>query len=186
MKLSKDDPLLKLDVRILNSDVKIMLLYKADLKSVLDYILKWLEKQSESEIFTSVLLYNKQTNQLFNGSAPALPERYNQAINGIKVEASAGSCGTAAFNKQPVIVENIAVDPLWENYKDYALREGLQACWSTPLFSNDDELMGTFAIYSKTPRKPVEYDLILINEIAGITAMAIDARHKDFEKMIAG
>ena len=96
---SRDDALLKLDVRILNSDVKIMLLYKTALKDIFNKILQWLEVQSENKIFTSILLYNRHTNQLFNGSAPSLPERYNIAINGISVEASAGSCGPAAFIK---------------------------------------------------------------------------------------
>lgn len=184
MKPFSNDLLLKLDVRILNSDVKLMLLSKTELKSILDKILQWLEKQSENEIVTSILLYNKGTNQLFNEAAPALPERYNQAIDGIKADATAGSCGTAAFYKKQIIVENITIDPLWENYKTYALKEGLQACWSTPIMSKNGGLLGTFAIYSKTPRKPFEHDLMLINEIAGITAMAIEARHGDFEKMI--
>ncbi|HVX26911.1 MAG TPA: GAF domain-containing protein [Parafilimonas sp.] len=179
-----DDSLLKLDVRILNSDIKLMLLSKSELKYILNEILTWLEVHSENEIFTSILLYNKQTNQLFNGSAPALPERYNAAINGIMVEASAGSCGTAAFHKKQVIVQNIAVDPLWKNYKEYALKEGLQACWSTPVMSRDNELLGTFAIYYKTPSKPSAHDLMLINEIAGITSSAIEARRNDFERMI--
>lgn len=184
MILSADDQLLKLDIRILNSDIKIMLLTKAKLKDIFDKILQWLEQQSENEILTSILLYNKQTKQLFNGSAPSLPERYNEAIDGIKVEATAGSCGTAAFHKKQVIVEDVATDPLWNNYKTYALKEGLHACWSTPVLNKNGELLGTFAIYYKTPRKPSENDLILINEIAGITAMAIEARQSDFEKMI--
>lgn len=185
MKRIPDEQLLKLDIRILHSDVKLMLLSKADLKSILDKILIWLEKQSGSEIYTSILLYNKETHQLFNGAAPSLPERYNQAINGIKAEASAGSCGTAAFYKKQVIVEDIVTDPLWANYKQYALKEGLQACWSTPVTSDSGELLGTFALYYKTPHKPAAHDLLLINEIAGITATAIEARRADFGKMIA-
>jgi GAF domain-containing protein len=80
-------------------------------------------------------------------------------------------------------VEDIATDPLWKDYKSYALVEGLRSCWSTPIFDAHDELLGTFALYYTEARKPTERDLELIDEIVEVTASAIEAREEDFKKM---
>jgi len=92
--------------------------------------------------------------------------------------------GTAAFTRKQVIVEDIATDPLWKDYKSYALVEGLRSCWSTPIFNSHEELLGTFALYYTEARKPTEHDLELIEEIVEVTESAIEARKDDFKKMV--
>jgi GAF domain-containing protein len=179
-----DDLLLSLDLQLLQTDVKTMLDSEKHLKEVLNEILNWIEFKSRNEILTSVLLYKNETSQLFDGAAPSLPDRYSKAISGSKAGPVAGSCGTAAFYRKQIIVEDIATDPLWKDYKSYALVEGLRSCWSTPIFNANGELMGTFALYYSEPRKPTERDLELIQEIVGVTASAIEAREEDFKKMV--
>ena len=179
-----EDLLLSLNIQLLQSDVSEMLDSEKDLKVILTEILNWIEDQSKNDILTSILLYNKETNQLFTGAAPSLPDRYNKAINGLTTGPVAGSCGTAAFFRKQVIVEDIASDPLWENYKSLALVEGLRSCWSTPVFNAGNELLGTFAIYYTEPRKPTEHDLSLIEDIVDITTSAIETRKEDYNKMI--
>ena len=179
-----EDLLLSLNLQLLQTDVSTMVKNEKSLGEILDQILKWIEGLSKNEIFTSILLYNKETRQLFSGAAPSLPEHYNNAISGMKTGAIAGSCGTAAFFGKQVIVKDIATDPLWENYKSYALPEGLRSCWSTPIFGAGRELLGTFAIYYKEPRNPTPHDLQLIDEIVELTAAVIEAREKDFGKIV--
>lgn len=179
-----EDLLLSLNLQLLESDVNEMLDAGKDLKEVLNQILNWIEDESKNEIFTSILLYKKETSQLFTGAAPSLPDHYNKVISGLTTGPVAGSCGTAAYYGKQVIVEDIETDPLWENYKMYALPEGLHSCWSTPIFGANKELLGTFAIYYKEPRKPTEHDLQLIDEIVGLTATAIETREEDFEKIV--
>ena len=179
-----EDLLLSLNLQLLQSDVNEMLAGGKDLKEVLNEILRWIGYESKNEIFTSILLYNKETRQLFTAAAASLPEHYNKAISGLKAGPIAGSCGTAAFFGKQVIVQDIANDPLWENYKSYALPEGLRSCWSTPIFGASKELLGTFAIYYKEPRKPTPHDLQLIDEIVELTVAAIELREEDFEKIV--
>ena len=180
-----EDLLLSLNLKLLETDVNAMLNSDKDLKQVLDQILDWIEYESKSGILTSILLYNSKTHQLFTGSAPSLPDRYNKLISGLTTGPVAGSCGTAAFFGKQVIVEDIETDPLWENYKMYALPEGLRSCWSTPIITSGGELLGTFAIYYKEPRKPTEHDLQLIDEIVGLTANVIETREEDFERIVS-
>ena len=178
------DLLSSLDLQLLETDVNSMLNSEKQLKEILNEILSWIEYKSRNDILTSILLYNNETTQLFSGAAPSLPDRYTKAINGNKAGPAAGSCGTAAFNRKQVIVEDIATDPLWKDYKSYALVEGLHSCWSTPLFNAHGELLGTFALYYTEARKPTEHDLELIEEIVEVTASAIEAREEEFKKIV--
>ena len=179
-----EDLLSSLDLQLLETDVKTMLDSKKHLKEILNEILSWIEYKSRNDILTSVLLYNNETNQLFDGAAPSLPDRYSKVISGNKAGPVAGSCGTAAFYRKQIIVEDIATDPLWKDYKSYALVEGLRSCWSTPIFNGNHDLLGTFALYYKEPRKPTERDLELIEEIVDVTTSAIEEREEDFKKMV--
>jgi len=178
------DLLSSLDLKLLETDVKTMLNSEKQLKEILNEILSWIEYKSRNDILTSILLYNNETTQLFDGAAPSLPERYTKAISGNKAGPAVGSCGTAAFNRKQVIVEDIATDPLWKDYKSYALVEGLRSCWSTPLFNAHDELLGTFALYYTEARKPTDHDLELIDEIVEVTASAIEARENEFKNIV--
>src|SRR5256884_6466445 len=85
---------------------------------------------------SSILLVDPSANRLRHGAAPSLPGPYNEAIDGVAIGPFAGSCGTAAYRAEPVIVSDINTDPLWADYRDVALAHGLRACWSTPILSS--------------------------------------------------
>lgn len=80
-------------------------------------------------------------------AAPSLPISYSSAIDGLPIGPSAGSCGTAAFRREEVVVDDIATDPLWEGFREFALPYGLAACWSTPVIGRCGDVLGTFAFY---------------------------------------
>src|SRR5947208_9168598 len=102
----------------------------------------------------SILLVSADGKSLRHGAAPNLPKRYSEAIDGGLIGPRAGSCGTAAYRKEPVVVSDIESDPLWADYRHLALAEGLRACWSTPIFSTTREVLGTFALYGREPAGP--------------------------------
>ena len=118
------------------------------LEDILKDIVKLIEGQAE-DVFVSILSYNKTEKNLTTIVAPNLPEKYSKQINGVKIGKKAGSCGTAAYLKKDVIVTNIATDPLWESYKNIAAEHHLKACWSSPILSSKNKVLGTFAIYRK-------------------------------------
>ena len=92
-----------------------------------------LHEELASGSLSSILLLDPTAGCLRHGAAPSLPLKYTEAIDGIAIGPSVGSCGTAAYRAQPVIVSDIATDPLWADYRDLALAHGLRACWSTPI-----------------------------------------------------
>jgi GAF domain-containing protein len=160
-----------LDLR--QSDVVSELKRGDSLEEVLNRHLLTVEKMSDSEILTSVLLLSSDGKRLTHGAAPSLPQPYLDAINGSEIGPSAGSCGTAAYLGRPVYVTDIATDPLWAAYRDLALPHGLRSCWSTPIRHADGSVMGTFAIYHRSVSGPIKEELAAIGMITDNVAQAI-------------
>lgn len=119
----------------------------------------------------SVLLVEE--GRVRHGAAPSLPEAYNRAIDGAAIGPKVGSCGTAAYAGKPVIVSDIAADPLWEDFRDLALSHGLRACWSTPVLDAAGAPAATFAVYYREPRSPSEADLAVADAAAHLASIAV-------------
>ena len=158
---------------------------QAPLTEVLDGMARCIENLAPQEVLVSVLLADPDARHLRHGAAPSLPDFYNQAIDGIATGEGVGSCGTAAHRREPVIVTDIATDPFWDDFRDLADRAGLAACWSTPILARDGGLLGTFAMYHRTPRVPQDTDLALTRLFAGTAALAIERHHIEQAKLAA-
>jgi C4-dicarboxylate-specific signal transduction histidine kinase len=85
-----------------------------------------------------------------------------------------GSCGTAAYRKESVIVSDIATDALWDDYRDLALAHGLRACWSMPILSSEGRVLGTSAIYYREPRSPDPQEQNLMEQISNLASIAVE------------
>ncbi len=123
----------------------------------------------------SLVLADKDRKRILHGAAPSLPDSYNRAIHGLPIGDQEGSCGTAIWRRERIIVADIANDPLWIKHRDIALRHGLHACWSTPVFGSDGEAIGTFAVYYREVREPSAFELGCIDQMLTITAIAIES-----------
>ena len=151
----------------------------APLTEILDALVVNAEKHNQ-EILCSVLLVDKNGKHLRHASAPSLPDFYNQAIDGIKIDSAAGSCAAAVHSGKRVIVEDVLAHPNWDNYRELAEKANLRACWSDPIISSTGNILGTFAIYFREPRKPTQSDLDFIGDSARLAAIAIE--HKQAEQ----
>lgn len=143
------------------------------LAQILDNLCRLVEEQARG-VLASVLLV--QGDRLRHGGAPSLPEAYTNAIDGVVIGPAVGSCGTAAYRRQQVIVEDIATDPLWADYREAALPHSLRSCWSTPIFSSQGEVMATFAMYYREPRRPNLRDQDIIEQITHLAEVAIERK----------
>jgi len=150
-------------------------------EQVLELLCLVVEAQSD-DLYCSVLLVDQSGRRLVHGSAPSLPATYNATVDGLEIGPVAGSCGTAAYRNEPVIVTDIDTDPLWESYRDVALRLGLRACWSTPIRSRAGTVLGTLAIYSRTPRAPVPNERKLISIATHIAALILERYCQEQER----
>ncbi|WP_394427954.1 SpoIIE family protein phosphatase [Streptomyces sp. SGAir0957] len=157
---------------------------QAPLTDVLAGMARVIEDLTPEEVLVSVLLADADGRHLRHGAAPSLPAFYNEAIDGIATGEGVGSCGTAAHRREAVIVSDIATDPFWDDFRDLADRAGVAACWSTPILARDGSLLGTFAMYHRTPRSPQPSDLALARVFAGTAALAIE-RHEAEQARLA-
>jgi signal transduction histidine kinase len=145
------------------------------LTAVLDSLVRLVENHSDG-MLCSVLRLDHDGKTMRHGAAPSLPVDYLRAIDGQSIGPHAGSCGTAMYLGQRVIVTDILTDSLWENYRDLARRFNLRACWSMPIFSPNRAVLGSFAMYYSEPREPREHELRLIETAADIARIAIEQR----------
>jgi diguanylate cyclase (GGDEF)-like protein/PAS domain S-box-containing protein len=139
-----------------------------------------MESQSPG-MLCSILLLNTDGAHLRTAAAPNLPEAYTRAIDGVPIGPAVGSCGTAAWRGEQVVVADIAADPLWEDYRDLAARHGLRACWSSPILGRDGTLLGTFANYFRVPREPSSPEIELATAATHIARIAIEKRRDETE-----
>ncbi len=145
----------------------------APLSEVLKGIAGFVEGQTHGAL-CSILQLSADGSRLVHGAAPSLPDFYNRAIDRCGDRAGRGLCGTAAFTGRTVIVEDVLTHPYWTDYRDLATRAGLRACWSEPIISGDDKVLGTFAVYHREPRAPTPAETALIRQAAKLAAIAIE------------
>ena len=122
----------------------------------------------------SILLLDNDNQCLLLGSAPSLPSFYNDEIHGVAIGPNTGSCGTAANSGKRVIVEDIQTHPYWIQWKELAAKANLRACWSEPIVSTKNKVLGTFAIYHRQICKPTPKDIELIVTAAKLASIAIE------------
>lgn len=149
----------------------------ATLPVSLEAIVRLIEKGAPDSRCSILLLEGQQ---LRCAAAPSLPLSFSQAIDGLPAGEGVGACGTAAFRKAQVVVEDVAQDPLTHDYRELLLGHGLRACWSTPVIAADGEVLATFAIYRCSPSKPQPGDLALMATATRLARLALErARAKD-------
>jgi PAS domain S-box-containing protein len=142
------------------------------LANVLDTYVRGVEAMFPHSRCSLLGVKNKRLHSL---AAPSLPAEYVEAIENREIGENAGSCGTAAFLRQQVIVSDIASDPRWENYRHLALPYNLLACWSHPIVL-DDEVVATFAVYYDRITIPGEDELKVIERVASILKVIFENR----------
>src|ERR1700692_3047665 len=147
-----------------------MIARDAPLEEILEKLVRVVEAQFAG-LLCSVLLLDEDGQHVRHGAAPSLPEPYSKAIDGLCIGPKAGSCGTAMYRREPVVVTDILQDPLWESYREVAEPYGFRACWSTPILAHSGKALGSFAMYYREPRSPSPAetrDLGMATHLAGI------------------
>ncbi|HUN62766.1 MAG TPA: sigma 54-interacting transcriptional regulator [Candidatus Sulfotelmatobacter sp.] len=150
------------------------------LSEVLTIIAQSVESQAGGLLCT-IWLPDENGKQLYCAAAPSLPG-FMAEVGTMAVDAKGASCGTAVYRREPVYVNDILSDPLWDEYRARVLPYGIRSVWSRPLFSSEGEPLGTFSINYREPRSPDANDLQLIENASHITGIAIE-RHRSEERL---
>src|SRR5258706_9811483 len=135
----------------------------APLEEVLETLVRLIEEQA-GDMRCAVLLADAGQQRLRFVAAPNIPEDYRLGMEPyLRIAPDMGSCGTAAYLRQPVYTRDTATDPRWEGCRHFAVRNGLRAIWSTPILGDDNAVLGTFAMYYGEPRLPDSEHIQLID-----------------------
>lgn len=150
------------------------------LPQLLSFIVTVIERE-RPEALCSIMLADEDGKHLVNGAAPSLPEFYNRAVNRTRIGEGIGSCGTAAFRKERIVVEDIDTHPFWKGFAP-AQEAGLRSCWSEPIISSAGQLLGTFAIYRHQPAVPGYEEIHLIKQAAAFAGIALERSQSEGER----
>ncbi len=146
----------------------------ASLKDVLNHLCVSIDVQVAPSV-TTVFVMEADGKHLVLTGGPRVPGQWLSAVSPRPVTHECGLCGKAAFLKKRVIVADVAADPGWpDEYRELALSNGIRAAWSEPILTKDNEVLGTFALYSHEARVPSEEDLALIKGAGHIALIAIE------------
>jgi PAS domain S-box-containing protein len=132
-----------------------------------------IEEQADGVMCATSLL-DEERDDLYCVAAPSLSGEFKSAMDGRPIGPKQGSCGTAAFRREIVVVADILCDSLWDDYRHLATAHGLRACWSSPIFSSRRKVIGTFDMYFKEPRSPNDRELALIARATHIAGIATE------------
>jgi PAS domain S-box-containing protein len=139
-------------------------------------------EQASVDTIASILLLDESGTKVKHGAAPGLPDAFNAGVHDQPIGPRAGSCGTAMFRRQPVIVTNIETDPLWQDYRELARAHGLGSCWSFPILDEDSGVLGTFALYHRAPREIDDDARALMKRAAHVTGIVLQRRALDEQR----
>ncbi|MFK8186268.1 MAG: ATP-binding protein [Phormidesmis sp.] len=154
---------------------------EVDAYTVFDILCRSLEQQLP-DAFCSVLVLDPESKQLRDGAAPSLPPEYAAGVDGLLIGECAGSCGTAAYRGEAVFVNDIASDPLWAPFRDFALSYGIRACWSIPFLSKSGDVLGTFAITHRASCKPTAHHHAVLKAAAHLASIATEAHQTNLSR----
>src|SRR6267378_746822 len=150
-----------------------MMLIGASLSEVLASLTRLIEAHSEG-MLCSIFLLDEDGLHLRYGVAADLPEAYRAATDGVCIGPNVGSCGAAAYLRQPVFVSDILSHPNWAKFRSVVMQSGLRAAWSTPIMSHNGRVLGTFCMYYREVRHPSPGEIQLIDYASRIAGIAVE------------
>ena len=144
----------------------------APLTPTLNQLLLLIEGQSRG-VYCSIMLLDDDGCHMHSAAGPSLPPEYMALLEGVEIGPGVGSCGTAMFRREQVVVSDILQDPLWAPYRELAAPFGLRACWSRPIFGQEGNVLGSFAMYYREVRSPDAHEQGLIDTATDLAGIAI-------------
>ena len=133
-------------------------------------------EQIVENAYASILLLDNSGSRLIDGSSPSFTESLKNTFYGMEIGPLAGTCGTAAFTKQVVLVEDVSTDPRWAKFKDFAHSEGLKSCFSAPILGSQGCVYGTFALTFTKIKSPSDFVSEILRSSAHIASIAIERK----------
>jgi hypothetical protein len=116
------------------------------LEPVLDFLARSMESQSQNEFLVALHLLEEDGYHFGYVAAPSLPASYAQATRGMDARLQMGPCSAAVVAQTPTVVRDFAAERRWPVFTAEIVSLGLRGCFTTPIVSSDQRILGTIAI----------------------------------------
>jgi formate hydrogenlyase transcriptional activator len=155
-----------------------MILIGAPLCDILRSVALLIEAHTEGAV-CSIFLLDEDGQHLRFAAAPKLSDDYRVATDGVSIGPHVGSCGAAAYLRQPVFVSDVLSHPHFANFKDLMVQTGMRASWSSPIMSHDGRVLGTFGMLYREVGEPGPAQIQLIDYASRIAGIAIERKRAE-------
>src|SRR5260221_6882254 len=135
----------------------------------------------ESGLKSSVYLLDHEGEHLSLAAGPDLPEAWRAATRSVAVTPTAGACGAAITSHKQVIVPDVLASPLYQAWLDAARASDIASLWSTPFFSQDGRVLGTFVVFDRTLATPGDAQLALVDGATHLASIAVERQQTEQE-----
>jgi PAS domain S-box-containing protein len=124
---------------------------------------------------SAVYLLDRQARNLVFSAGPDIPEGWIQATQSFPATPETTACGAAISCRGPVIVEDVQNSRFFDSERRSAAHaSGITGAWSTPFFSADGHVLGTFALVSAGSWRALENQRRRVDRAAYLASIAVE------------
>lgn len=140
---------------------------------------------SKCGLHCGILLLDEDKKKLQMIAAPSFPDAYRVQLNSRLLDEESGHCYrwlASSFRSERIVVEDVSQHPCWALCQSFVQEISKAACWSEPIFSSSNQLLGVVNIFSPQAGQPDIADLALIQQASYLSSIAIE-RNRIEQKM---
>src|ERR1041385_4091622 len=145
-----------------------------ELADALEFLCRAMEEESVDRVIACIHPLNEDATMFRDTVAPSLDKSYRESTDGVLVSSMTAPCCQAVATRQTAVVPDLAADPKWAKFRELADPLGIRSAWSTPIFSNEGKVLGTFAHYYFEVRDPSPHDERMVKLLSRAAAVAIE------------
>lgn len=134
-----------------------------------------------SGVICSILTVD-QAGLLHPLAAPSLPADYSSALDGMMVGPEVGSCGAAAYLREPVIIEDIRRDLRCARSMGLIEGLGVSGCWSFPVVNAGGDAIAVIGFYSEQARSPSASERALAEACVDLCGLALQRHERTVDR----
>lgn len=149
------------------------------LHQILQDVCDRMERLLDNGSVCAIMLLDHQQRSLKLAAAPSMDADLVAQLETLKVKAGHWNCGTALQTQHISMSCDIQQDPLWRTITPTPAQAGYRSCWSVPIRTAFNTLLGTVDIYHKDHRTPSEDEQTLIMDAMHVIALAIDKKNME-------
>ena len=153
----------------------------ADLEDILERI-ALLAGRLVAPALCSIQVLDPEGGSLRHGATPGLPKRYVRAVGGVAFDREASPWGLVMRRGERIAVADVGSDPRWAAFAKVSLRHGLRACWSQPVRSPHDHLLGAITWHHLDACEPGPDDGVAMDAMASLTGLAISQDRRERQR----